>query len=81
MRVSNVVHAVDTHACGEPERVIGGGVLDVPGKTMFEKMQFLESEADELRQRMLRITGFAQYVVGPEDRFPTGYTVGDIGSS
>jgi len=54
MRVSNVVHAVDTHACGEPGRVIVGGVLDVPGNTMFEKMQYLESEADELRLRMLR---------------------------
>ncbi len=54
MRVSNVIHAVDTHACGEPGRVIVGGVLDVPGNTMFEKMQYLESEADELRQRMLR---------------------------
>ena len=54
MRVSNVVHAVDTHACGEPGRVIVGGVLDVPGNTMFEKMQYLETEADELRLRMLR---------------------------
>ena len=54
MRVSNVVHAVDTHACGEPGRVIVGGVLDVPGNTMFEKMQYLEAEADELRLRMLR---------------------------
>ena len=54
MRVSNVVQAVDTHACGEPGRVIVGGVLDVPGNTMFEKMQYLETEADELRLRMLR---------------------------
>jgi len=54
MRVSNVVHAVDTHACGEPGRVIVGGVLDVPGNTMFEKMKYLETEADELRLRMLR---------------------------
>jgi len=54
MRVSKVVHAVDTHACGEPGRVIVGGVLDVPGSTMFEKMQYLETEADDLRLRMLR---------------------------
>ena len=54
MRVSNVIHAVDTHACGEPGRVIVGGVLDVPGSTMFEKMKYLETEADELRLRMLR---------------------------
>ena len=54
MRVSNVVHAVDTHACGEPGRVIVGGVLDVPGNTMFEKMKYLATEADDLRLRMLR---------------------------
>ena len=29
--------AVDTHACGEPGRVIVGGVLDVPGETIFAK--------------------------------------------
>ena len=54
MRVSNVVHAVDTHVCGEPGRVIVGGVLDVPGGSMFEKMRYLETRADDLRQRMLR---------------------------
>ena len=27
------------------------------------------------------ITGFAEYVVDPEDPFPTGFTVGDIWSS
>ena len=54
MRVSNMIQAVDTHVCGEPGRVIVGGVLDVPGSTMFEKMTYLENEADELRLRMLR---------------------------
>jgi proline racemase len=27
------------------------------------------------------VTGFAQYVLDPEDPFPTGYTVGDIWGS
>ncbi|HML17749.1 MAG TPA: proline racemase family protein, partial [Bryobacteraceae bacterium] len=49
-----MITAVDAHACGEPGRVITGGVLDVPGKTMFEKMRFLESNADHIRLRMLR---------------------------
>jgi proline racemase len=48
------VPAVDLHACGEPGRVITGGVPDVPGKTMFEKMQYLESKKDHLRLLMLR---------------------------
>jgi proline racemase len=54
MRFFSMIQAVDTHVCGEPGRVIVGGVLDVPGATMFEKMRYLETEADELRQRMLR---------------------------
>ena len=37
MRLSNKITAVDAHACGEPGRVITGGVSDVPGNTMFEK--------------------------------------------
>ena len=54
MRLSSMIHAVDLHACGEPGRVIVGGVLDVPGATMFEKMRYLATEADDLRKRMLR---------------------------
>lgn len=49
-----MVAAVDLHACGEPGRVIVGGVLDVPGKTMFDKKTYLETKADSLRLRMLR---------------------------
>ena len=54
MKISNMIHAIDLHACGEPGRVIVGGVLDVPGKTMFEKMRYFETQADDLRKRMLR---------------------------
>jgi len=54
VRFSSMITAVDAHACGEPGRVITGGVLDVPGKTMFEKMRHLETRADGLRLRMLR---------------------------
>ena len=54
MQLSNMIHAVDLHACGEHGRVIVGGVLDVPGDTMFDKMVYLSTEADDLRKRMLR---------------------------
>ena len=54
MRFSSMITAVDAHAGGEPGRVIVGGVLDVPGKTMFEKKVYLETRADCLRRRMLR---------------------------
>ena len=54
MKISNMIHAVDLHACGEPGRVIIGGVLDVPGESMFEKMQYFSQNEDSLRLRMLR---------------------------
>lgn len=49
-----MVQAVDLHAAGEPGRVIIGGVADVPGRTMFEKMTWLQTKDDGLRLRMLR---------------------------
>ena len=49
-----MIQAVDLHAAGEPGRVIVGGVLDVPGTTMFEKMTWLQTHGDDLRLRMLR---------------------------
>jgi proline racemase len=48
-----VIHCVDAHAEGEPSRIIVGGVLDVPGATMLEKMHHLEREGDELRRLLL----------------------------
>jgi proline racemase len=53
MRLARMIQAVDVHAGGEPGRVVVGGVLDVPGATMFEKAQHLEHHADTLRKLML----------------------------
>src|SRR3989442_9879659 len=54
MRFSSMITAVDLHACGEPGRVITGGVLDVPGESMFAKMQYFQRHHDDVRLRMLR---------------------------
>lgn len=54
MRISRLIQAVDAHACGEPGRVIVGGVMDVPGATMFDKMTYFFTKADSLRKLMLR---------------------------
>ena len=54
MRFDSMITAVDAHACGEPGRVITGGVLNPPGATMFEKMKYFERHADHIRLRMLR---------------------------
>jgi proline racemase len=54
LRLGPVIEAVDAHACGEPGRVIVGGVEDVPGATMFDKMTWLQANCDDVRLRMLR---------------------------
>jgi proline racemase len=53
MRFSRMITVVGAHAEGEPNEVITGGVLDVPGKTVFDKRRYLETEADDLRQFLL----------------------------
>jgi proline racemase len=54
MRLSHLIHAVDAHAAGEHGRVITGGVVAVPGATIFDKMVWLRAHGDALRRRMLR---------------------------
>jgi proline racemase len=53
-RLSGRIHAIDLHAAGEPGRVIVGGVDDVPGASMFDKMAWLQANRDDIRLRMLR---------------------------
>ena len=54
MELPTRIEAVDTHVCGEPGRVIVDGVTEIPGSSVFEKMQHLEREGDGLRKLMLR---------------------------
>jgi proline racemase len=54
MQLARMIQAVDLHAAGEPGRVIVGGVLGVPGATMFDKMRHLATHGDGLRKLMLR---------------------------
>lgn len=53
MRLSRMINVVGAHAEGEPNDVITGGVIDVPGKTMFEKARWLETQGDDLRAFLL----------------------------
>jgi proline racemase len=53
-RFGPAIEAVDAYAAGEHGRVIVGGVDDVPGATMFDKMTWLRARRDDLRLRMLR---------------------------
>ena len=54
MRTSRMITAVEAHAEGEPGRVITGGIPDLPGNSVFEKMQWMQAHADDIRLLMLR---------------------------
>jgi proline racemase len=47
------VTVVGVHAEGEYGKVVTGGVVDVPGKTMFDKMVHLRDHDDGLRKLLL----------------------------
>lgn len=50
MRFSRTIQTVDVHCAGEIGRVITGGVLNIPGKTMAEKLHQLNTVDDSLRR-------------------------------
>ena len=54
MRASRMITAVEAHAEGEPGRVITGGLPNLPGHSVFEKMQWMQAHADDIRLLMLR---------------------------
>lgn len=53
MRFSRTITIVGAHAAGEVGDVITGGVLDVPGKTMYDKMMHFWKEKDGLRRLLM----------------------------
>ena len=50
MRWSKSVTMVEAHAEGEVGRIITGGVIDVPGATMADKLRHLNEVDDSLRR-------------------------------
>ena len=50
MRFSRTIQTVDVHCEGEIGRVITGGVLNIPGATMAEKLHHLNTVDDGLRR-------------------------------
>ncbi|MBB4234755.1 proline racemase family protein [Rhizobium esperanzae] len=72
MRFSKMVTVVGAHAAGELNEVITGGVLPVPGDSIFQKMQYLEKHGDALRQFLLheprgKVTQCVNLVLPPTD--------------
>ena len=53
MAFKRTINAVDTHA-GTPMRVVTGGIPNIPGKTVYDKMTWMEANDDGLRKLLLR---------------------------
>ncbi len=61
MRWSKTVTMVEAHAEGEVGRVVTGGILDVPGATMIDKLRYMNSDGDALRRFLVfEPRGYAQ---------------------
>lgn len=53
MRWKKTLQLVDVHCEGEIGKVITGGVLDIPGKTMLDKMNYINEVDDSLRRLVI----------------------------
>ncbi|KAJ3561146.1 hypothetical protein NPX13_g9057 [Xylaria arbuscula] len=53
MPIGRTLNVVGAHVGGEVCDVIVGGVLDVPGKTMFEKMRYMWTKSDNIRHLLM----------------------------
>jgi len=53
MRFEKMITAVDSHTEGMPTRVVTSGFGPIPGKTMFEKKQYVEEHLDHLRTLLM----------------------------
>ncbi|MEM7171827.1 MAG: proline racemase family protein [Pseudomonadota bacterium] len=50
MRWERTITAIEAHAEGEIGRVITGGVLNIPGPSLLEKLSYLNGPGDDLRK-------------------------------
>ena len=72
MRWSRMVNVVKCHVGGEINNVVTGGIGDVPGATVFEKMKYFRDHDDDLRKLLLHeprgaVTHCVNYVVPATD--------------
>jgi proline racemase len=48
-----VIHCIETHTCGEPTRIVIGGLLDVPGDTIAAKQAYVREHLDHIRRALI----------------------------
>jgi proline racemase len=52
MKVRRTFHTIDTHTGGEPTRNVVGGIPNIPGTTMKDKMLYMKEQQDWIRQTL-----------------------------
>lgn len=78
MRWKKTITMVEAHAEGEVGRIVTGGVIDIPGKTMLDKMNYINQVDDSLRRFLVfEPRGYAQ--MSTNLIFPPTHPDADIG--
>ena len=54
MRWSKSVTMIEAHAEGEVGRIVTAGIIDVPGESMVDKLQYMNSDGDDLRRFLVQ---------------------------
>jgi proline racemase len=78
-----MVNVVKCHVGGEINNVVTGGIGDVPGATVFDKMKFFRDHDDDLRKLLLHeprgaVTHCVNYVVPATDpEAQLGYVIAE----
>lgn len=49
-----IIPCVETHTCGEPTRIVIGGLLNLPGDTIVAKQAYVREYLDYIRQALVR---------------------------
>ncbi len=53
MRTSRFITTVEMHTCGEPFRIVTGGIPTIKGDTILQKRTWLQRDADEFRRALM----------------------------
>jgi len=53
MKIERIINTVDSHTAGAPTRVITGGLPQIPGDSMAEKMVYFQENLDYIRTTII----------------------------
>jgi proline racemase len=78
MRWKKTVTMIEAHAEGEVGRIVTGGVFDLPGQSMLDKMNYINQVDDSLRRFLVfEPRGYAQ--MSTNLIFPPNHPEADVG--